>query len=63
MGNIVNDAVALPVTVIDGVEVYPLPVEIIVISSTAPFLMVATAVAWIPQDSDGAAIVTVGAVV
>ena len=45
MGNIVNDAVALPVTVIDGVEVYPLPVEIIVISSTAPFLMVATAVA------------------
>ena len=42
-------------------DVYPLPSETIVISDTDPFSIVAIAVAGIPQDSDGDAIVTVGA--
>ena len=46
---------------IEGVDVYPLPSETIVISDTDPFSIVATAVAGIPQDSDGDAIVTNGA--
>ena len=46
-----------------GVEVYPLPVEIIVISSTEPFLIEADPVALIPQDVPGASIVILGGVV
>ena len=43
--------------------VYPLPEETRVISSTAPFLIEATAVACIPHAVPGAAIVIVGGLV
>ena len=46
-----------------GVEVYPLPEETILISSTEPSLIEATAVALIPQDVPGASIIILGGVV
>ena len=45
-----------------GNDVYPLPLDKISIPVTNPFVTVGTAVAVIPQDSEGGLIVTVGLV-